>query len=436
MRIFWALLIFLVTIILTFTTFGNNVTLPRTYLNEYYVGFLTPSQAEETIGKLYDQPLKLKIKDRIYTYTFKNLGIQIDKKATINNLFAGNQRPWTHRVLSLFEFRRVTPVLIFSQDYFQFVENQVYDFGTKSDQVVINDVTKQFIYQEKEQKYRLVPNDLNHLLTYSFGSTAIIRPTAVKLTNEKMARVRNFNQRIAAALAAPIQLSVSDASHSSRFTIQPDTLKQLVALQYDSSANQFRLHVDNATWDSILSRTQLTNFHQDDDRKLSTFQLRDDLVSLINTRLKGNESNTLIAKVDYQPNTDGKLADKYIEADISQQRLYLFTAGKLYKSFRISTGYFYPTPTGQFKILNKANNAFSDIYQVWMPYWMAFGYDGKLNAYFGIHELPYTLAEDGSRKQSRSIGKPSTGGCIALDVGQSKEVYDFADVGTPVYIYN
>jgi len=81
---------------------------------------------------------------------------------------------------------------------------------------------------------------------------------------------------------------------------------------------------------------------------------------------------------------------------------------------------------------------YSNIYQDWLPWWMGFAYSSELNAYFGIHEQPYKLTTDGQIMQAspQAIGTPSTGGCVALAPGAAEAVYTFADVGTPVYIYN
>jgi lipoprotein-anchoring transpeptidase ErfK/SrfK len=131
------------------------------------------------------------------------------------------------------------------------------------------------------------------------------------------------------------------------------------------------------------------------------------------------------------------MADKYIEVDISQQKMYLFHRGVLQKTYRVSTGLEYPTPTGEFTILNKVGLGFSNIYDVWMPWWMGFKYSDELHAYFGIHELPYK--EINGTKIARSnaaLGAPSTGGCVALGVGDAQEVYRFADIGTRLVIYN
>ena len=137
------------------------------------------------------------------------------------------------------------------------------------------------------------------------------------------------------------------------------------------------------------------------------------------------------------PNSDGSLSRKYIEVDLTQQKMYLFRDGLVQNSYSISTGLDYPTPTGKFIIFNKALNAYSGIYHVWMPYWLGFYIDPKLHASFGVHELPYWYSGGKKiRRPRENIGSPHTGGCIALDIGKAKEVYAFADIGTPMYIFD
>ena len=117
--------------------------------------------------------------------------------------------------------------------------------------------------------------------------------------------------------------------------------------------------------------------------------------------------------------------------------MYLFKDRKLYKTYRVSTGLEYPTPTGAFEILNKAGLGYSAIYDVWMAWWMGFKYSDELHAYFGIHELPYTIT-DGNKihRPANFIGTPNTGGCVALGIGDAKEVYQFGEIGTKVIIYH
>jgi len=86
------------------------------------------------------------------------------------------------------------------------------------------------------------------------------------------------------------------------------------------------------------------------------------------------------------------------------------------------------TPTGTFKILNKAGRAYSRKYNLYMPYWMAFTGVGH-----GIHELPEW--KSGYKEGANHLGIPVSHGCVRLGIGPAKTVFNWSSVGTPVVIH-
>ena len=118
---------------------------------------------------------------------------------------------------------------------------------------------------------------------------------------------------------------------------------------------------------------------------------------------------------------------KYIDISISNQVMTLFENGIKDNNFLISSGtYGMPTPLGTFSIRNKRKNVWSSC-GLWMPYCMNF-YGG----YF-IHELPYW--PNGYREGANHLGIRVSHGCIRLGIGPAKYVYDWSEIGTPVYIH-
>ncbi|MFA6170872.1 MAG: L,D-transpeptidase family protein [Patescibacteria group bacterium] len=110
-----------------------------------------------------------------------------------------------------------------------------------------------------------------------------------------------------------------------------------------------------------------------------------------------------------------------------EQTLYYYLGGVRLGQFRVSTGKpGMPTPKGNFTIKNKSPKAWSKTYKLWMPYWLGMGN-------FGIHELP--VWPNGYREGAGHIGKPVSHGCIRLPIGDAKILYDWAEVGTKVYIF-
>lgn len=127
--------------------------------------------------------------------------------------------------------------------------------------------------------------------------------------------------------------------------------------------------------------------------------------------------------------TPNRVAGKYIDVNLTEQMLYTLEGDKLVASYRVSTGkWSMPTPVGDFVINNKDPRAYSAQYDLYMPYWMAF-----IGSSHGIHELPETSS--GRKEGESSLGVPVSHGCIRLGVGAAGEVYNWAEVGTPVFVH-
>lgn len=122
--------------------------------------------------------------------------------------------------------------------------------------------------------------------------------------------------------------------------------------------------------------------------------------------------------------TDGK----YIDVSISNQIMTLFENGTKINEFLVSTGkYGMPTPLGEFKVLRKETNHWSYKYKLWMPYSMNFS-----GPYY-IHELPYW--PNGYHEGENHLGRRVSHGCIRLGIGPAKYVFNWAEIGTPIYIH-
>lgn len=125
-----------------------------------------------------------------------------------------------------------------------------------------------------------------------------------------------------------------------------------------------------------------------------------------------------------------KKLDKRIEINTGKEHeLSYFLGGVKMGSFPISAGLSsMPTPKGHFKIEGKHPKAWSS-YGLWMPYWMALVPSGR----FGIHELP--IWPSGYREGEDHLGKPASHGCVRVGEGSAEFLYNWADIGTPVFIY-
>ncbi len=130
----------------------------------------------------------------------------------------------------------------------------------------------------------------------------------------------------------------------------------------------------------------------------------------------------------YDPlNGNGAKLAKRIEINTGRQELSYFLGGVRMDKFIISSGIYNSTPRGHFKIDGKALRAWSH-WGLWMPYWMSLQH-----GYFGIHELPEWPG--GIKEGEDHLGTPVSHGCIRLGVGPAEFLYNWAEIGTPVFIY-
>lgn len=124
-----------------------------------------------------------------------------------------------------------------------------------------------------------------------------------------------------------------------------------------------------------------------------------------------------------------RYAIKYIDIDLSEQKLRYYQAGNLVDQYVISSGRSgMATPKGTFKIQNKNPRAYSAKYNLYMPYWMAF------KGPYGLHELPEWA--NGYKEGQNHLGMKVSHGCVRMGVGHAAKLYNWAPIGTPVIIHD
>jgi lipoprotein-anchoring transpeptidase ErfK/SrfK len=160
--------------------------------------------------------------------------------------------------------------------------------------------------------------------------------------------------------------------------------------------------------------------------------------------------NTLLPKPDVWPEQfDDRLAiaahstaprikkGKYIDVNLDAQITTLFEDGKFVKNFVDSTGAEEtPTPPGEYQIYNKHPYALSNMFQVYLPYWLAFTPDG-LYGFHGLIVWPkgHEDMPQGGKESEKSIGNAVSAGCVRHDAQNSTFLYEWAEIGTKVVIY-
>lgn len=420
---------------------GTNIlSFPNTMVGNANVGLLTKNAVRERLAKYYAASLPLTINAQSYDLTYEHIGVYMDPEVSIREIFHPNTLPLFPRFVQLtrqiFTPRQIRIPLSFSQEFYEYIE-KINAAGATSDDIVYMDQdNKRATLYAPQQRYRVATEQFQEALLSHFGSMEIpLIVPLVEAPNDLVEKVANTNNNLARAYSTPLTVIVGLNGENQFITLSPEDLRKYTTASI--SAETGNVHFDVNTDKFFPDLTTALRVYRANFNPATAFEkVGNGITNALTTRYDGGPADSVKVGIDSGPNTEGEIADKYIEVDISQQKLFTFKSKALVKTYRVSTGKDYPTPTGTFKILNKTGLGFSNIYNVWMPYWMGFEFSKELHAYFGIHELPYFYSGANKIQRPREfIGAPNTGGCVALDVGDAKEVYQFADIGTPVVIY-
>ncbi len=119
----------------------------------------------------------------------------------------------------------------------------------------------------------------------------------------------------------------------------------------------------------------------------------------------------------------GRYEGRYIDINLSEQKLYAFEGSNLVNSFLVSTGRRgYATPTGEFHIYGKNRYALMDgpdYYLPNVPYVSWFSGDYSIHGTYWHHNFGHVMSH----------------GCVNAPTDQAEWIYNWADIGTPVYIH-
>lgn len=415
-------------------------TAPHTFVGATDLGLTTRASAVKTLQAIYETPIQMRIDQQQYELTYEHLGIYLDPQEALGVLFPNapaSVQSFVSYAKHLTTKQTVEIPLIFSQEFYDFIEKINEEEQKSEDIVYVDQEHKQAILYATKQPYRIDTKEFEDAIRAHFGSHEPILFVPITPTGtSKKETISSANARLASSYATPLTIIVGVGQKNIFLTLSPEDLKRYTTAHVSAGTGdaQFDINTDLLLPDLT---TALSVYSVKINAPLVQERVKSGIRNALATRFAGGDAESIKVGIgNGETNTDGSIAKKYIEVDISQQKMYTFKDGVLVKTYRVSTGKDYPTPVGRFEILNKTGLGFSNIYNVWMPWWMGFSYSNELHAYFGIHELPYFYSgDDKIQRPQEFIGAPNTGGCVALDIGDAKEVYQFADIGTPVVIY-
>jgi len=123
------------------------------------------------------------------------------------------------------------------------------------------------------------------------------------------------------------------------------------------------------------------------------------------------------------------LSGMLIEVSIAKQRLTAWKDGVVFMSTPISTGMpGYDTPPGHFHVIFKDVNAWSAKWGVVMPWAL------NIHGNYFIHQVTHYPGSTVNIGES-TLGHPASHGCVRVGTGAAERLYNWARVGTPVWIH-
>ncbi|TET81991.1 MAG: LysM peptidoglycan-binding domain-containing protein [Anaerolineales bacterium] len=126
------------------------------------------------------------------------------------------------------------------------------------------------------------------------------------------------------------------------------------------------------------------------------------------------------------------VVNKRIVISISQQRMWVYQDGELFREHVVSTGMSSSsTLPGIFQVQWHYVNAYGSRWDLWMPHFLGI-YEASPGFINGIHGLP--LLSNGVRLWGNVLGRPASYGCIILDLDEAEELYNWAEDGVVVEI--
>ena len=403
---------------------------PNTYLSQDNISFLPKPLIRFYLKRMNTEYVKVTVDNEEKKLKYSDLGMTLDVDATMERLRIKSLTDLIDKwkfSLSGYTLTHIEPIFIISDKFDLLVSQNIPDKGVLEEKFSYDKNNGVFTYSSKERGARLDRTDLQSKLVAlnSFREKRILI-NRIPESSYLEKKVQEVNSKLSTLARLPLEIIIEGTNQ--KIEIGSQDMLSLFDVGYTDNLRAVQFVVDKDSLSRFLATTPIRSISVDWVSK----KIKDTLVQ----RYNDGVITPMVLGIDTGPNTDGSLARTYIEVDMSQQKLYFFEGGEIFKSYSVSTGLNYATPTGRYKIRNKSPMGFSGIFNVWMPWWMAFDYRNDIGAYLGIHELPYKLI--GGIKIYRFgnyIGTKKTGGCIALSPGDSKEVYDKSFIGMDIVIY-
>lgn len=442
--------------------------LPGVKIGNYSVGGRTPTEIKNSVDALIksleSQRLNLVVNGKTISPTLEEIGVGFDSNEIINDAYTvGRQKSligrfWEDLKTAVFSKEIVlTPTI--DEAKFNNYLSQNTDAVKDAKNATYRIENNQVITVLSETGSKINIDQFCNDLASNIENNNIVNPITVKTIsiNPEINEDQIFvvKPKVDALISTPVTLTYNNKSYiASAETIASwIVIKSLgngnldVQLSDDkvkSFIEDVASKIDKKPVDKkINAQTNEVIEEGSDGLQVNQTKLLSQIKSSLNNSNTSSSTRTIAIEVTETPRSENRIqtnqADqgggtpglypgKYIEVNLSQQKLYAYEGTNLFGAYTVSTGKWdTPTPIGTRYIESKSAKAYSAPYDLYMPYWNSIG------GGYGIHELPEWA--NGYKEGEDHLGTPVSHGCIRLGVGAAEAVYNWAPVGTPVVIH-
>ena len=197
------------------------------------------------------------------------------------------------------------------------------------------------------------------------------------------------------------------------FILLAVSVRRYVYLTYQNFGSKVGLNVNNIASDDYVEDINAQSGEYENEKRAVFLNRNVDFYDTVASSVLGQT-------------TSG--AEKWIEVDLSEQRLYMREGTKQVGTFLVSTGKWSPTPVGEWRIWTK------------LRYTRMKGGSKALGTFYDLPNVPYTMyyykgyGIHGAYWHN-NFGQPMSHGCVNMKPEEAGIVFNWASVGTRVQVH-
>jgi len=429
----------------------NNRIYPNIKIAGIQVGGMTPDEAKAALAdkskELSSEPLNLVLDGQAVNPRLEELGISFDVDKAIESAYSiGRENKIKNRLTQTWElvkegFRIELKIIVDEKKLDFYIDTLNNTISQKPVNATLTIQNGEILLVPAKSGYGLNKTKLKQEIQNAIdkGDTK----TKIELALEEIEpAVKDENTGQASTItkkylsAAPITVTYNDSSW------QADKNEIASWINYAASEDKLVVNLDFSKFTKKIAQNveiavvtreiedgtgKVLNEGQDGrgiDEKI--------LSSQIKSALEAGKTATIVLpvfdiprgeKTVYPHAQPGRYEGRYIDINLSEQTLYAFEGSNQVNSFLVSTGRRgYATPTGEFHIYGKDRYTLMDgpdYYLPNVPFVSWFLGDYSIHGTYWHHNFGHVMSH----------------GCVNAPTDQAEWIFNWADIGTPVYIH-